>query len=63
MKIEINGKTVEIFGGGRVRDALRKYSAELLTQIENKKKKVVDGHGNPVALDGELSEGQQLHIA
>ena len=62
MKIRINGKTVELFDGARVMDALRKYSRADLESIKNKNKKIVDSHGHRLELDGELSEGDEFYI-
>jgi len=62
MTVSINGEVIEIFSGARVHDALRRYSAADLKQVRAKKKKVVDRFGNPLALSGELSEGQALFV-
>jgi len=62
MTVSINGEVIDIFAGARVRDAVRRYSAAALKQIAAKRKRVVDRFGNPLALTGELSEGQAIFI-
>jgi hypothetical protein len=62
MHIKVNHKTVEIFSGACVRDALRKYSALTWKQIQKGSKAVFDGHGHEIGLDGELAEGARLLV-
>jgi sulfur carrier protein ThiS len=62
MQIHVNGQTVEIFAGARVRDVLRKYSRDEWTLVRNHEKKVSDRHGHDVGLDGELNGGEELVI-
>ncbi|MBM3293091.1 MAG: bifunctional metallophosphatase/5'-nucleotidase [Candidatus Aminicenantes bacterium] len=62
MKIKVNDKTIEIFAGARVEDALRKYSPAEWALVRNKEKKVSDRCGHEVGLDGELAEGEELVI-
>ncbi len=62
MFIKINGKTIEIFSGARVMDALRRYSRAEWKQIQADKKRVYDAHGHEVAPDGELGGGEELFI-
>ncbi|MCK4943582.1 MAG: hypothetical protein KAS65_08390 [Candidatus Aminicenantes bacterium] len=62
MKILINDQMIEIFEGARLQDAVRKYSETELKQIEKEDKKIVDRKGNPLALDGELSDGEYFYI-
>jgi sulfur carrier protein ThiS len=63
MQIKVNGQTIEIFTGARVKDALHKYSREEWTQVRDNKKTVRDGHGHEVELDGELCGGEELFTA
>jgi len=60
MQIKMNGQTIEIFTGAKVKDVLRKYSRAEWTQVRTKKKKVCDRYGNEVGLDGELMGGEEL---
>lgn len=62
MKIQVNDKTIEIFSGARVADALRRYSPVSWKQVQKGSKRVLDGYGHEVALDGELSEGSRLVV-
>jgi len=60
MHIKVNGRTIEIFEGARVGDVLRKYSPSEWSLVRKKEKTVRDAHGHEVALDGELSGGEEL---
>lgn len=62
MQVKVNGKTIEIFAGARVRDVLLKYSRSEWTLVRKKAKKVCDAHGHEVGLDGELSGGDELVV-
>lgn len=62
MKILINDQMIEMFEGARLQDAVRKYSETELKLIEKEDKKIVDREGNPLALDGELSDGECFYI-
>ncbi len=62
MKILINDQMIEIFEGARLQDAVRKYSETELKLIEKEDRKIVDREGNPLALDGELSDGEYFYI-
>jgi sulfur carrier protein ThiS len=62
MQIKVNEQTIEIFAGARVRDVLRKYSRTEWTLVRKNIKKVTDGHGHEVGLDGELNGGEALVI-
>ena len=62
MQIKVNGQTIEIFAGARVRDVLRKYSRAEWALVEKNEKKVVDRYGHEVGLDGELNGGEELFL-
>jgi sulfur carrier protein ThiS len=62
MHVKVNGQTIEIFAGARVRDVLRKYSRTEWTLVRKNEKKVRDLHGHEVGLDGELNGGEELVI-
>lgn len=62
MKILINDTEVEIFSGARVRNVLMKYSQKGFRQVKQGKKEVTDKRKNPLDLDDELSDAQQLYI-
>ena len=62
MQIKVNDKTVEIFSGACVRDALRKYSPVTWKQVQNGSKAVYDDHGHEVGLDGALAEGARILV-
>jgi sulfur carrier protein ThiS len=62
MQIKVNDQTIEIFSGARVKDVLRKYSNSELKLVQKNKKKVCNRRGHEVALDGELSGGEEFFI-
>lgn len=62
MKIILDDEVVEIFSGARVKDVLLKFSSDALEAVVSKKLQVIDRWGNPVDLEGQLSENQQLHL-
>jgi hypothetical protein len=62
MLIKVNGLTIEIFSGARVRDVLRKYSRSEWMLVRKNKKKVSDAYGHEVGLDGELNGGEELVV-
>jgi hypothetical protein len=62
MKIKVNEKTVEIFSGASVKDAVLKYSRTAWKQVRDQKKSVFDLYGHEIASDGELSEGSELFV-
>lgn len=62
MQIKVNDRTVEIFSGARVADALRAYSLVTWKQVQQGSKTVCDRHGHEIALDGELAEGTQIRV-
>jgi len=62
MQIKVNDRPVEIFAGACVQDVLRKYSRSAWKQVQKNKKAVFDRHGHEVALDGELSGGEELFL-
>ena len=62
MQIKVNGQVIEIFSGARVKDLLRKYSSAEWKLVQKNEKKVCDRHGHEVALDGELSGGEEFFI-
>jgi sulfur carrier protein ThiS len=62
MQIKVNDQVVEIFSGACVKDVLRKYSRSELKSVRKNEKKVTDRHGHEVALDGELSGGEEFFI-
>jgi hypothetical protein len=62
MNIKVNDKRVEIFSGACVRDVLRKYSPSEWKRVQKSEKAVFDRYGHEVALDGELSGGEELFL-
>lgn len=62
MQIKVNDQTIEIFSGARVKDVLRKYSSAEWKLVQKNEKKICDRHGHEVALDGELSDGEEFFI-
>ncbi len=60
MQIKVNEKSIEIFSGARVRDALRKYSRAEWKRVQKNEKMVCDRHGHEVGLDGELNGGEEF---
>jgi hypothetical protein len=59
MKVYVNENPVQVFPGATVKAAL--IRAGVLEEIE-RGKKVYDGWGNEVGLDGALSEGMKLSL-
>jgi hypothetical protein len=62
LRVQINNEVIELFEGARVKDAVRKYSRTDLNRIESNTRKIVDRYGNRLALDGELSDGDDFYI-
>jgi sulfur carrier protein ThiS len=62
MQIKVNEQAIEIFSGAHVKDVLRKYSRSELKLVRKNEKMVYDRHGHEVALDGELSGGEEFFI-
>ena len=64
MIVFVDDAKVCIFEGARVKDAVNKYYSQLLIRVELNKRevKVHDIHGNPVMLDGSLSEGDHIYL-
>jgi hypothetical protein len=62
MRIRVKDTEIEIFNGARVKDALLKYSVPQYWDVVNGKKIVTDKFSNPVDLQGELSDAQQLYL-
>ena len=60
MQVKVNGRTVEIFSGAKVEDALRRYSRAEWTRVRRNEKLVCDARGHEVGLDGELVGGEEL---
>ena len=61
MKVKVNRRTLEIFEGAKVRNALlryfklRKFDLSLVEKVD-----VFDVYGHPIDLDAPLSEGQTI---
>jgi hypothetical protein len=62
MQVKVNGQTIEIFAGAKVKDALMAYSSEQWKRVRNNQSTVHDGRGHLVGLDGELGGGEELFI-
>jgi hypothetical protein len=62
MRIRINRTDLELFGGATVADALRRYYVLHKKKFPEIFPAVTDRHGNYVAPDGSLSEGNQLYL-
>jgi hypothetical protein len=60
MQVKVNGRTVEIFAGAKVGDALRRYSRTEWRRVRDGERKVRDPRGHEVGLDGELTGGEEL---
>jgi hypothetical protein len=59
MKVDVNGKSVDVLLGMTVRHAL--IAAGLYKEIEASKK-VYDQWGDELGLDGALSEGMKIYV-
>jgi hypothetical protein len=62
MKIRVNDTEIEIFSGARVKDVLLKFSKDQYREVSSGRKIVTDKYKNPVDLQGELSDAQQLYL-
>ena len=62
MQVKVNEKKVEIFSGACVKDAVRKYSRTAWKRVRDHHKSVFDRYGHELALDGELSGGEELFV-
>ncbi len=64
MRVFVNNLSVNVFEGARVKDAVNKYSSQLLIKFEPGKQgvKVNDIHGNTVMPDGSLSENDHIYV-
>lgn len=62
MKVQINNKTVTLFNGARVIDALRAYYSQQDIPLPESLPCVTDAYGNTVAPSGALSCHSKLFI-
>jgi sulfur carrier protein ThiS len=62
MKVMIDNQEIEIFTGAKVKNALSKYAQKEYKAVQAGEKKIVDKNGNPVDLNGALSEGSKLFV-
>ena len=62
MKIFVNDKEITIFHGAKVLDVIRAYYTHHKMKWPCQLPIVTDAHGNSVASDGELREGNHLYI-
>ncbi len=62
MIVTINNREIEVFAGAKVKNALSKYAQKEYRAVAAGEKKIVDKNGNPVDLDGALSEGSKLFV-
>ncbi|BAB06595.1 hypothetical protein P4637_10185 [Halalkalibacterium halodurans] len=54
MKVELNGVSLSLFQGAKVKHALLAYDEEVYRQVVEEKAVVVDPFGNEVELSGAL---------
>ncbi|MCK9254366.1 MAG: hypothetical protein GX793_02090 [Bacteroidales bacterium] len=62
MKIQINGKSFQIFVGAKVIDAVRMYFAEIEEVFDIENIIVKDKYGNKLEFDGALNNNNSLFI-
>ncbi len=62
MKIFVNDEEITIYNGAKVLDVIRAYYVQHDKKLPSRLPKVIDGYGNSVAPDGELSEGNHLYM-
>ena len=62
MKLFVNNEEITIYHGARVLDVIRAYYVQHNKKLPRKLPIVCDAYGNSIAPDGELSEGNHLHI-
>lgn len=59
----MNDKEIEIFAGARVQDVVLKFSKQAYQTTLSGQTTIVDKNNNPVDLEGEVSDGQRLHLS
>jgi hypothetical protein len=62
MKVIINGESLRLFEGARVKDAVRKYSEIYSEEMPPAPYTITDPYGNLIRPGGRLSENQHLYI-
>jgi len=62
MKVTVNNILFDLHNGAKVKDAILKFYSEMGLHSPETYPKVEDRYGNPVAFDGELSDGNILFI-
>jgi len=62
VKIFINDREIEIFRGATVLEAIHRYSERACRMVLNGTLLVIDRFGNLTEADGELTEGQKIHL-
>lgn len=62
MMVIVNGKKIEIFDGATAEHAIRKFAPATLKAVKRGLLYVTDSFGNTVALDGNLTDNEVLHI-
>lgn len=62
MRVVIDGKEITVFRGATVSDAVRIYSEKIYAELLRGEITVYDRFGNRTEPDGELTEGQVIHL-
>ncbi len=62
MKLFVNDEEITIHNGAKVEDVIRAFYVQQDKKLPCRLPNVIDGYGNTVAPDGELSEGNHLYI-
>ncbi|HKL38649.1 MAG TPA: hypothetical protein VJ876_07105 [Bacteroidales bacterium] len=62
MKVIINGQSLRLFKGARVKDAVKKFSELYREEMPHNPYTITDLYGNVIRPDGRLSENEHLYI-
>lgn len=62
MKVIINNRTIHLFKGARVKEAVQKYALEHGGEMPDGPYVVTDRDGNELKITGRLSDNDELYI-
>jgi len=62
MKVIINNRTIHLYRGARVKEALQKYALEHGGEMPEGPYIVTDSDGNELRITGRLSENDVLYV-
>ena len=62
MKVYVNDIEVEIFNGGRAKEAIQKYLSKTNQSSDKSDKVILDQWGNEIADDSPLHDGSRIYF-